>query len=231
MKKILVIALIAPIVLGSCRKKGCTDSAAFNYDSEAKKADVCTYLPTITLTGPESDTIDVGSAYIDQGATATNIDGSSVDVTVDASLVDTANLGSYIVTYSATNEIGTVTTEREVVVKIGPASWLGAWTTTHVCSAVQFPVTADPTVTVASTLDSIRIENMFNLVGGTISCYIDGQDISVPEQTINITLGDIILSGSGSMNGSATQFSILYDYENTIPLVGDIGSCEVFYDK
>jgi hypothetical protein len=45
--KIAALALVLPAIISSC-KKGCTDSAANNYDAEAKKEDEsCTYDPAI----------------------------------------------------------------------------------------------------------------------------------------------------------------------------------------
>jgi hypothetical protein len=72
---------------------------------------------------------------------------------------------------------------------------------------------------------------MFNLVGGTATGTVNGAAISIPNQTINITLGDINFSGIGTMNASATQFQITYTYDNTTPLIGGNGTCVAIYDK
>ena len=65
------------------------DQTAANFNSEAKKDDgSCVYVPVITLNGDAAMTISVGSGYIDQGATATNNDGSNVDVIADTSLIN-----------------------------------------------------------------------------------------------------------------------------------------------
>lgn len=46
MKRLLTIAMIAGIALTSCKKKGCTDPAANNYNPDAKKDDgTCVYDP------------------------------------------------------------------------------------------------------------------------------------------------------------------------------------------
>jgi len=51
MKKInyiILVLAVLPLITSSCRKKGCTDSAATNYDSKARKNDgTCTYDPVI----------------------------------------------------------------------------------------------------------------------------------------------------------------------------------------
>jgi hypothetical protein len=51
MKKLLVLMTVSIVVLGtSCKKKGCTDSSAVNYSTEAKKDDAsCTYESTFSV--------------------------------------------------------------------------------------------------------------------------------------------------------------------------------------
>jgi len=232
MKKVALFALILSVGFISCKKKGCTDENAINYDSGAKKDNQsCNYLPTITLNGNEADTIAMGDNYTDLGASATNYDGAAVVVVTDSSLFNKDSIGTYIITYTASNEHGSVSTERSVTVMMGQAAWLGFWVQSNACDAFQFPLSTDPEVIVGTNSNEIIIDNFFNLVGGAIFCDIDGQDITVSQQTINITLGDVILSGSGTMNSEGTQFIINYDYENTAPFVGGTGTCEVTYDK
>ena len=64
----LLIATLSVTTFTSCKKKGCVDSNANNYDSEAKKDDgSCTY-PTISLsTAGDGDVTGSGGS-----ATATN---------------------------------------------------------------------------------------------------------------------------------------------------------------
>jgi len=46
MKKLTVFVL-AVVLFGSCKKKGCTDSTAFNYDDKADTDEGCRYTPLI----------------------------------------------------------------------------------------------------------------------------------------------------------------------------------------
>ena len=65
---------------------------------------VDTTAPVITITGDEPCTIELGATYTDEGATATDLSG---DITVTStSTVDTSIVGSYTVTYTATDASG-----------------------------------------------------------------------------------------------------------------------------
>lgn len=215
----------------SCKKKGCTDPTATNYSSEAGKDDEsCVYIPTIIINGVATMTVSVGDNYTDGGATATNKDGTAVNVTADISQINTDAVGSFIITYTATNENGTATTTRTVNVVIGQGNWLGSPTCSDDCSVTAFPLQNNPTVTAGASTTDIIISDMFTLDGGTLNCIIDGSTITVPSQTIPLALGDMILSGTGTMNVNGTQFTINYDYNNTTPLIGGTGSCTGTYD-
>ena len=64
--------------------------------------------PIITLLGPDPQTIEVGSAYSELGATASDdVDGDiSGDIVIDSSNVDTNTVGSYVVTYDVNDSEG-----------------------------------------------------------------------------------------------------------------------------
>lgn len=234
MKKLLFLVCVGLVAttITSCKKKGCTDNSAVNFNNKAKKDDgSCLYKPTIKLNGPATVTINVGSSYTDAGATATNKDGSSVTVTTD-NQVDSAMVGTYYVNYSAANANGTSTAQRTVIVIIGAENWTGVtWAVSSTCSGTQFPVSASPTITAGATATDINIENFFNLIGGTATGTINGAAVTIPQQTINSQLGDIIFSGTGSMNNMGTQIQITFNYDNTIPFIGGTGTCMAVYDK
>ncbi|MDG1657160.1 MAG: DUF5011 domain-containing protein, partial [Crocinitomicaceae bacterium] len=187
------------------------------------------YIPTIIVTGSSTMTINIGDTYTDGGATATNKDGSAVNVASDISQVNTSTVGTFIITYTATNEHGTATATRTVNVVIGQSNWLGSPSVSDDCNIALFPVSGSPTITAGATTSDINIDPMFTVAGGTVTATIDGSTITVPQQTIDITVGDIILSGTGTMNVNGTQFTIDYTYDNTTPIIGGSGSCTVMY--
>ena len=230
MKHFILLTALLSVGLISCKKKGCTDPTAVNYSSEAKKDDgTCNYVPTILITGPATMTVSVGDTYTDAGATATNKDGSVVTVTTDITQVNTVSVGTFTVTYTATNTYGTATATRTVNVVISQNNWLGSPTVTNTCNAALFPLTNNPTVAAGGSSTSLVISNMFNLVGGTVNATINGQTITIPQQTVGITVGDIILSGTGTMNVNGTSFTVNYTFENTTPFVGGTGNCTATY--
>ena len=241
MKKNWTVLLIPVILLGgiaSCKKKGCMDPEATNYNEEAKKDDEsCTYVPIIKLNGSATVTVNLGDNYEDEGATATNKDGSSVNVVIDdaSDEVNTAVAGTYTIIYKATNDYGTSSVTRTVEVVIGSDSWVGNWALTSQCSATQFPLNDSPVVTQNTNGADLDIEDMFDYLGvvfGSATAVVDGANITVPEQTYSNNGVTIVFSGTGTMNETGTVATITYDYDNTTPFIGgDPGTCTATYEK
>ena len=76
---------------------------------------VDTTAPVITVTGANPTTVEQGAIYTDAGATATDtVDGSVTVVTTGS--VDTATAGTYILTYTATDNAGNVATKTRAVI-------------------------------------------------------------------------------------------------------------------
>jgi hypothetical protein len=233
MKTYLSLIAASAILLStntSCKKKGCIDQDAVNYNAAAKKDDgSCKYAPTLTINGNNPENINVGDNYTDAGATATNKDGSAVTVSTD-NQVDNTTKGTYVVTYTATNENGTTTATRTVNVNIGQGNWLVTWAVTSDCGNA-FPLTPDPAINPGANELELIIDNMFNLVGGTANANINGNQITVPSQTIDFTLGQVTFDGAGAINNQANLITITYNYVNTIPLIGGSGTCTATYTK
>jgi hypothetical protein len=78
--------------------------------------------PIITITGDEAMALYVDETYTEQGATATdNVDGE-VEVTIGGDTVDTSVVGTYHVTYDASDKVGNEAEQktRTVTVSVKP---------------------------------------------------------------------------------------------------------------
>lgn len=95
-----------------------------SYDAAGNKAStirtvnvVDTTAPVITLTGSNTVNVEINTTYTELGATVTDNSGAALTATISGS-VDTTKLGTYTVTYTATDasgNTGTVTRTVNVV--------------------------------------------------------------------------------------------------------------------
>ena len=77
---------------------------------------VDTTAPVVTVTGDNPQQVEFGSSsYTDAGATATDASGTVAVVTTGDDLVDPDTLGTYTVTYTATDASGNVETAERTV--------------------------------------------------------------------------------------------------------------------
>ena len=97
--------------------------------------------PVITLSGDASVSIVQNEPYTEAGATASdNVDGAVV-VTIGGDTVDTATLGTYSVTYTATDSVNnTATVTRTVTVRL-PLPFVTTWKTDNPGSSADNEVT------------------------------------------------------------------------------------------
>ncbi|OUS25374.1 hypothetical protein A9Q98_12435 [Thalassotalea sp. 42_200_T64] len=102
---LLPYLLTASLVLTACGG----DSGGGGSDNDPDTA-----APIITLQGDSAVTLGDNEAYTDAGATATDDVDGTVTVTTTGS-VDTAAIGSYTITYTATDAAGNSTTMTRTV--------------------------------------------------------------------------------------------------------------------
>ena len=91
-----------------------TDATATPPVQVTRTVDVVdTTVPVITLVGADPQTIEVGSPYVELGATALdNYDGDITgSIVIDATAVNTAVVGCYLVTYNVTDANGNPATQ------------------------------------------------------------------------------------------------------------------------
>jgi hypothetical protein len=77
--------------------------------------------PVINISGNTTETVVWGSSYIDAGATATD-NGLSISVISNTSSVNTSVLGSYLVTYSATDAANNIASASRTVNVVLPVN-------------------------------------------------------------------------------------------------------------
>ena len=161
-----------------------SDSAG-NSDTLSRTVKVVDSAPVITLIGGTSVDVGSGLAYVDLGASATDlVDGDiTSSIVTDTSMVDTSVVATYTVTYTVTDSAGTeATTEREVVV-------------------VDLP----PTLALnGGAAVDIYHDDLYNELGAVASDAIDG-DIS-PQIIIDSSAVDVTTIG---------RYDVMYSVEDS----------------
>jgi hypothetical protein len=94
-----------------------------------------TIAPTITLNGANPQTIEVNTSYSELGATVTDDTDAGLIVVINSGAVNTTVVGSYTVTYNATDSAGNIASE-----------------VTRTVNVIEAPVVTDPTATTTTTI-------------------------------------------------------------------------------
>jgi len=82
-----------------------------------------TTAPVVTLSGAATMSLTQGSTFTDPGATATdNVDGDLTAKIVETGAVDAATIGSYTLTYSATDAAGNTGSASRAVTVVAPVT-------------------------------------------------------------------------------------------------------------
>lgn len=162
-----------------------------------------TTAPTISLTGESALTVEHGTSYAEQGASATdNVDGT---VTATPSgTVDTMTLGTYTITYTATDAAGnesTATRTVDVVDTTNPVVTLTGDAAMTIYLGQDF---VDPSATALDAVDgSIDVTRSGTVDSSTLGDYVitySGTDASGNEhsQTRTVTVAAPMLSGTAA---------------------------------
>ena len=131
--------------------------------------------PVITLNGPSSVILELGQAYNEQGATATdNIDGDiSANIVIGGDTVNTNAAGSYIVTYNVSDAAGNAANQVTRTVTVNPDS------------------TAPVITLIGASIVDLNVGDTYTEQGATASDNIDGNisaNIVIGGDTVNTSL-------------------------------------------
>ncbi len=151
--------------------------------------------PVITLIGANPQIIEVGSPYVELGATASDAhDGNlSAAIVINAAGVDTTTLGTYSVVYSVADSSGNITTANRTVQVVNAAPTLDfiANQTVDELTLLAFTATAtdpDPTDVLTFTLAGAPAGAAISPTGGFTWTPTETQGPGV--FTFNVVVGD-----------------------------------------
>lgn len=106
MKRIISLSIISTVIIAT--------SVIFSCKKEKDETP-----PVITLIGDTLINVDKGTTYTDQGATAIDdVDGDISDQITVNNTVNTAEEGTYTVTYNVSDEAGNEAEEATRIVKV-----------------------------------------------------------------------------------------------------------------
>ncbi|MGC9351010.1 MAG: DUF5011 domain-containing protein, partial [Sulfurovum sp.] len=100
----IMLAGFAVVLFSACSSDH-TEQDVIRGDEQNGSVTQDTTPPVITLNGEANITLNQGEAYIEPGATASDKRDGNVDVEISGT-VDTSRVGSYTVTYTATDSAG-----------------------------------------------------------------------------------------------------------------------------
>jgi len=171
-----------------------------------------TTAPSVVLAGEASVTIEAGSAYVDAGATATDLVSGALATTTSGA-INPLVPGSYTVTYSATDAAGnTASASRLVVVTdrtapvFGPAVNVIAEATSAVGAVVTYamPSAAD-TIDASLAITCVQPPgSLFPLGTSTVSCSAADDSGNVATTALTVTVRDSVapvLTVPGNITG------------------------------
>ncbi|MDT0557893.1 DUF5011 domain-containing protein [Ichthyenterobacterium sp. W332] len=147
-----------------------------------------TTAPVITLIGNASITLELGQAYNEQGATATdNIDGDiSANIVIGGDNVNTSIAATYVVTYNVSDSAGNAAAEVTRTVTVNPDT------------------TAPVIVLNGSSPVNLTVGDSYTELGATATDNIDG-DIS----------GNIVIGGDTVNSGAAGTYVVTYNVSDS----------------
>ena len=170
-----------------------------------------TIAPVVTLIGSSSINVECGTSYNDEGATALDDCDGVLSVTVGGDTVDASTLGTYVITYSATDSSGNIGTNSRIIV---------------------VEDTIAPVVTlIGSSSINVECSTPYNDEGATAVDACDGVlSVTVGGDTVDASVvGTYVITYSATdSSGNISSVSRTVIVEDTIaPVVTLIGSSSI----
>ncbi|MGI8893709.1 MAG: DUF5011 domain-containing protein [Bacteroidia bacterium] len=191
-----------------------------------KKDDEDTVPPVVTLLGNNPEYVQVNKTYTDAGATATDdIDGT---LSAPASgTVNTSVVGTYTITYTATDREGNVGTAARTVHVV---NFDGTYDGNEICDVTgSNPGTITVEASTVTANNGMTIEN-FAFAGNNVvaNATFSGNKLTIPSQTI----GSSTYSGTGTISGVGTTANPLVFNITYLTTVGSVSqTCQATFTK
>ncbi len=171
-----------------------------------KKSDADTTKPVITIVGSNPYYFQVSTttaSYLDQGASA-NDDVDGALVATPSGTVTSTQLGTYTITYTATDKAGNVATATRTVYVVDIA---GAYATVvdDTVPSVGAPFTYADNMTMTSD-GKVTVTKFGDYTGGSVHFNLNGpSSLTLPSQTVTCgsPSASRTFSGSGTINSTA----------------------------
>jgi len=163
-----------------------------------------TQAPTITIIGNNPANVEVGTNYVDLGASVTDNEDENLGIKVEGDNLDTSTDATYEITYTAVDQAGnTGTAKRTVIVGNGGTEEVAP----EILEVKEDPIITDTTAPVISLIGDSSIELELNSTytdqGATATDDTDG-DI-----TNNITVTSLVDTTI------ANTYKVTYDVTDT----------------
>ena len=186
-----------------------------------KKDDEDEVPPVVTLNGNNPEYVQVGKTYTDAGATASDdIDGTLSAVA--SGTVNTSVVGTYTITYTATDSEGNVGTAARSVHVV---NFDGVYSVSEQCDVTGANTgSSNVNASTATANNGMTISN-FGLDGTSVAnATFSGNKLTIPPQPF----GNTTYEGTGTITGTnQLVFNITY----TTTVSGVSQTCQATYTK
>ena len=178
--------------------------------TEDSKLPPDTVFPVITILGDNPATVELGDVYVDAGATSDGGETVNVSGTVDTSVV-----GTYIITYSATDAAGNTTTSTRSVVVVDTTAPTISITGDNPAN-VELGSTYTDAGATATDLDSVTVTSTSDVDTSVIGTYsvvyiatdASGSSASATREVIVEDTTAPVITSSSSFSVEENQTSI-----------------------